>query len=310
VAEEKTAAGADLERALHFTGACYATSWGLALALWLAVRPAGAGAGAPGGPPLDEAQGAAFAAALLFMSLIPGVTALVLRLVRKERGLGTGYPTRDWRAYVLAYLLATGFVVLSLGISWLMGLADISPDLESVKGRLADNAGWSDSGHYLWALALFSATIAPLMLAVPAFVEEYGWRGYLLKCLMPVGRWTAVFVTGFLWALWQLPIILLLRIYDPAPIWATVPTALAVLTALGAALGLLALRWGSVWVPALVQAVVLGHMTVYSICFIHASPLLGGPTGLVGLAVCGGYLAWEAFLWRRRGSVPAGDSGG
>jgi membrane protease YdiL (CAAX protease family) len=304
VDEERTEAGSELERAVHFTGACFAISWGLALGLWLAVGPAEKGAGAPGGPPLDEAQGAAFAAAWLLMSLIPGATALALRLVRKEEGTGMGYPTRHWRAYLVAYLLGTGFLALSFGISWLVGLAPVSPQLESVTGELASTAGWTEPSAYLWALAFFSSTVSPMILAVPAFVEEYGWRGYLLRCLLPHGPWTAALVTGFLWALWQLPIILLLRLYDPAPVWAVVPTALAVFTAVGTVLGLLALRWKSVWVPALAQAVVLAHMTVYSLCLSDPNPLIGGPSGLVGLAVCGGYLGWEAFLRRRPGDIP------
>lgn len=58
-------------------------------------------------------------------------------------------------------------------------------------------------------LALPLAAIAGLTVnAVLAFGEEAGWRGWLLRELEPLGCWWASLVTGALWGLWHVPIVL------------------------------------------------------------------------------------------------------
>lgn len=43
--------------------------------------------------------------------------------------------------------------------------------------------------------------------AMFAFGEEFGWRGYLLWELAPLGFWRASFAIGALWGLWHAPVI-------------------------------------------------------------------------------------------------------
>jgi hypothetical protein len=62
----------------------------------------------------------------------------------------------------------------------------------------------------------------PLGLAVPTVIgvggalglpltlgEEYGWRGYLLPRLLPLGETKATLMVALIWALWHLPILLI-----------------------------------------------------------------------------------------------------
>ena len=51
--------------------------------------------------------------------------------------------------------------------------------------------------------------IAPGINAVFAFGEEWGWRGFLLSKLLPLGQWRALGLSGALWGLWHMPVILL-----------------------------------------------------------------------------------------------------
>jgi membrane protease YdiL (CAAX protease family) len=44
--------------------------------------------------------------------------------------------------------------------------------------------------------------------SVVAFGEEYGWRGYLLPRLLPLGEIRASLILGTVWALWHLPVLL------------------------------------------------------------------------------------------------------
>jgi len=41
------------------------------------------------------------------------------------------------------------------------------------------------------------------------FGEEFGWRGYLLPRLAPLGGISAAIITGVIWGLWHTPVIVL-----------------------------------------------------------------------------------------------------
>jgi len=38
--------------------------------------------------------------------------------------------------------------------------------------------------------------------------EEFGWRSYLLEKLRPLGRWNAFLLSGIVWSLWHLPVLI------------------------------------------------------------------------------------------------------
>jgi membrane protease YdiL (CAAX protease family) len=39
-----------------------------------------------------------------------------------------------------------------------------------------------------------------VLIGLFGFGEEFGWRGYLLPKLMPLGRWKAYVLVGIIWA--------------------------------------------------------------------------------------------------------------
>ncbi|PSP55819.1 CPBP family intramembrane metalloprotease domain-containing protein [Halobacteriales archaeon QS_1_67_19] len=63
--------------------------------------------------------------------------------------------------------------------------------------------------------------------AVLAFGEEFGWRGYLLWELAPLGFWRASLVIGAVWGLWHAPIIVEGYNYPSFPVVGVVAMTLA-----------------------------------------------------------------------------------
>jgi hypothetical protein len=51
---------------------------------------------------------------------------------------------------------------------------------------------------FVWQ-AVLSLPLQTLMFAPLAFGEEWGWRGYLLPRLLPLGQWRALLVSGVIW---------------------------------------------------------------------------------------------------------------
>ena len=73
------------------------------------------------------------------------------------------------------------------------------------------------------------AYILPLLalLLIPeiivSFGEEYGWRGYLLPRLMPLGEIRASLILGVIWALWHTPVLLAGVLYGGNYFWLALP---------------------------------------------------------------------------------------
>ena len=68
----------------------------------------------------------------------------------------------------------------------------------------------------LYVIALFSGLVAGVTInGLFAFGEEYGWRGFLMDELRPLGAVRANLLTGVLWGLFHAPIILLGYNFDP-----------------------------------------------------------------------------------------------
>jgi hypothetical protein len=73
------------------------------------------------------------------------------------------------------------------------------------------------------------ANILPILvlLLIPeiivAFGEEYGWRGYLLPHLMPLGEIKASLILGIVWALWHTPVLLAGVLYGGNNFWLALP---------------------------------------------------------------------------------------
>jgi uncharacterized protein len=51
--------------------------------------------------------------------------------------------------------------------------------------------------------------VAPAINAIPAFGEEWGWRGWLLPRLIGLDTWPALLLSGLVWGIWHAPLTLL-----------------------------------------------------------------------------------------------------
>ncbi len=80
-------------------------------------------------------------------------------------------------------------------------------------------------GRFEWTYTIplhltFLISIGLVFLFIPlGFGEEYGWRGYLLPRLLPLGEVKGTIVLGLIWALWHLPVLTL----RAGPLWLSIP---------------------------------------------------------------------------------------
>ena len=154
---------------------------------------------------------------------------------------------------VLGYLVSAAFGWLTLDLT---GLSAFKEQLATLPGMESVPIAVATLGYLLLMLA---GAVSNCFVTIG---EEFGWRGWLLTSLRPLGTWPALLIVGVVWGLWHAPLILLGYNFNRPDI-----TGLGLMIGgcimVGILFGWLRLRTGSVW-PAV---------------FAHAA--LNGSTGML-----------------------------
>lgn len=171
---------------------------------------------------------AAFAVALVavsrFLDVSPVSLAPVYMFTPLLAGLvvcfGHGIPLSavglrlgQLRWLAVAALVALPLVGLALALADAVPGVGFDPTVDPVPG-LDMPPGLSGLAATFGLVLVVGMTIN----AVFAFGEEFGWRGYLLWELAPLGFWKASFVTGAVWGIWHAPVIVAGYNYPSFPV--------------------------------------------------------------------------------------------
>jgi len=128
----------------------------------------------------------------------PMLAAMIMRgFISKEGFKGSVGVSRPLKFYAIAYFAPFFFILALIIFNQLTGIGHFE---------------WTNSTPLLKSI-LITALLVFLLLPV-SFGEEYGWRGYLLPRLLPLGE---------IWACWHLPV---LRMAQES-LWLSIPVFLA-----------------------------------------------------------------------------------
>lgn len=152
-------------------------------------------------PDLLEGAGVGLALAIPLGMFAPMVAALIMRLFVSREGLkGSFGLLRPLRYYVAALVAPVVFVTVVVLIVQALGLGVFR---------------WSQAG-----LLVYITLMLKSVLNVPfTFGEEYGWRGYLLPRLLPLGEIRATVLVGLIWGPWHIPFLLAGLNYPGVNFW-------------------------------------------------------------------------------------------
>jgi membrane protease YdiL (CAAX protease family) len=141
------------------------------------------------------------AVVILPTMLTPMIAALIMRLFVSKEGLkGSLGLLRSPKYYLVALVIPAVFFTAVILIVQALGLGEFR---------------WSETGWFAYLMLMVSALVVTLF----TFGEEYGWRGYLLPRLLPLGEIRASLLLGVIWALWHLPLLVAGLNYPGVNVW-------------------------------------------------------------------------------------------
>jgi membrane protease YdiL (CAAX protease family) len=236
----------------------------------------------------------------------PGLSAIIVTLQVDKKSISSLNLQRlgDRKSYLWAWMLPI-FLTLAAGVlTWLTGVGKLDLEFTQIRQTMAQANGPQIPPFIIIGLQIAGAiTINPLFNTLFAMGEELGWRGYLLPKLEPHGQARAIVLSGVIWGVSHMPVILQGHNYPEHPLLG-VFLMIVFCVLFGAFLSWLYLRTRSPWAPA------LGHGTLNA---VGGLPLLfmpgvdlafGGPlSSVLGWIPIIVFLVW--LLWR--GKLPVND---
>jgi len=137
----------------------------------------------------------------------PAAASVVARLALGEGFADVSFRVggrRGWQAIAMAVVFPIVIGLPVYGSAWMTGLARFAPRPGAVAAQFASASPVAAFGVML----AVAATIGTIMGILTAAGEEIGWRGYMLTRLIDAGVPCPILLSGLIWGLWHVPIVL------------------------------------------------------------------------------------------------------
>ena len=276
-------------RILIFLALAFGISWATALVIYLT-------GGLENGISWQIA-GAQIPLALVLLSTFymfgPAIAHVLTRLITKEGKenllLRPRFKQGRWLYFLAGWFLPAFLILAGAGLFFILFPRYFDPNLSALKLQMENLGSLPEINPWVIVAVqtIQAMLLAPLLNTIPTFGEEFGWRGYLLPKLLPLGARKAVLLVGVIWGIWHWPVILMGYNYGldyfGAPFLG--PLAMVWFTlSLSVIFSWLTIKAGSVW-PAVIAHGAVNGIAAIGLIFVNGNPdpLLGPtPVGIIG----------------------------
>ncbi|MCQ1536424.1 CPBP family intramembrane metalloprotease [Methanosarcina sp. KYL-1] len=237
------------------------------------------------GTDLADKTMAYYSVALATVMFFPGISAFIVRkFITKEGFKDAGLRIGPKKPYLQVAVFIPLLFIVIYAITGLFYSPDFT--LETFMAQAGIEETPMEPTLFIAVLFFSTLIVTPLINSIPAFGEEFGWRGYLLPKLMPLGREKALVFSGIIWGIWHMPFVFLIGFGGYPDRLAGGLVFVAVITLLGIYIGALTLKNDSVVLASFMHGVFNAQAYgIWTIVYPDYNRLIGGIGGLIGIIV-------------------------
>jgi uncharacterized protein len=267
----------DTRRIIIFLSFAFAIAWATGLIIYLT-------GGLTNSPKIVPGVSLALVLLATLYMWAPAMGNILTRLITHEGWKDIGlrpYFKKGWPYWLAGWFLPALMTLFGAVLFFVIFPRFFDSSLALVHQQIALVPALSALSPWLFvALQLVAGVlVSPIANSLATFGEEFGWRGYLLPKLMPLGGRKAMLLIGIIWGVWHWPVILMGYEYGfkyPGYPWIGPLLFIWITFCFAVFLGWLTLRSKSIW-PA-----VIGHAAINGIAGAAALATTGQPNTLLG----------------------------
>ncbi len=221
----------------------------------------------------------------LIVMLFSGISALIVKkFITTENLKDPLTKFGSWKPYFQVSLLIPLLYIIIYAITGLLYQSDFTLKTFLIQTEIEELP--FNPSLVLLVIFILTVVFIPIINFIPAFGEEFGWRGYFLPKLLPLGREKALIISGLIWGLWHLPFVLLLNSGNYPDKIAGCLVFIVLITVLGIYIGALALDNKSILLASYVHSVFnTQDHGIWSLIYPDYNHLIGGGEGFIGIIV-------------------------
>jgi membrane protease YdiL (CAAX protease family) len=190
------------------------------------------------------------AALLMFVPLIAAIF-VSRKFYTKQHMLGIN--RCNFVYIIIAVLVPLIYLILSYGLFWFFAKGSFVGNISDLLGKAV-----SDSGKKIpdYITIIISLVINFFLCVITALGEEVGWRGLMYPVMQRIWGWKkAIVVSGLIWAIWHLPIVIA-GLYMPGTIMLyLIPVFVIEIFAITVIISWIRIKSNSVWTAIFLHAV-------------------------------------------------------
>lgn len=234
----------------------------------------------------------------------PAFAAFITIKILKRDISTLGWKWDKVKYQLWSYLIPLGYALIAYLTVWIFGWGGFYNKEFVIKLTNSFGFGEIGSGLIIAFYFILIGVFGTIRSASSALGEEIGWRGFLVPELYKnLGFTKTSLLSGFIWGVWHLLILLFADYHSEAPLWYAILCFMALVISMSFVYTWVRIKSGSLWTAVILHA---SHNLFIQNIFTHLTENTGNTTYYIdefGAAIPIVGIGFALYFWNKRNEL-------